>query len=131
MVSAITDYLSRNVSEPLLGDLQTNQRAELTAVQRALEIVPRDRGIHIITDSSYTINCCESWYKNWKKNNWRTSAGGPVLNKDLVVIIRELIDERDKKDATTIFEWIKGHSNDSGNEAADRLAVAGALAGRS
>jgi ribonuclease HI len=124
----LTKY--RNVSEPLLGDAQTNQRAELTAVQRALEIVPKDRNIEIVTDSNYSINCCEVWYKSWQKNGWTTSAGGPVLNKDLVVAIRELIEERDKNGAATNFHWIKGHSADPGNEAADKLAVSGAFAGR-
>lgn len=112
------------------GDLQTNQRAELTAVQRALEIVHKDRDIQIITDSNYAINCCEVWYKSWQKNGWKTTGGGPVLNKDLVVAIRDLIDKRDENGAVTNFQWIKGHSADPGNEAADRLAVAGAVAGR-
>jgi ribonuclease HI len=114
----------------LEGDLQTNQRAELTAVQRALEIVPKDHDIQIFTDSNYAINCCEVWYKSWLKNDWKTSQGGPVLNKDLVVLIRALIDERNENGAATTFQWIKGHSADPGNEAADRLAVAGAVAGR-
>ncbi|KAG0648058.1 Ribonuclease H [Hyphodiscus hymeniophilus] len=117
----------RNVSERLEGDLQTNQRAELTAVQRALEIVPKGKNIQIVTDSNYTINCCEVWYKGWQKNGWKTSNGGPVLNKDLVVTIRDLIDERDENGAVTSFEWIKGHSGNLGNVAADTLAVAGAF----
>ena len=121
----------RNVSEPLLGDPQTNQRAELTAVQRALEIISETKDVQIITDSNYTINCCEVWYKSWQKNGWKTSAGGQVMNQDLVVAIRELIDRREENGAATTFQWIKGHSADPGNEAADRLAVAGALAGRS
>ena len=52
------------------------------------------------------------------------------MNKDLVVAIRDLIGERDENGAVTNFQWIKGHSADPGNEAADRLAVAGAAAGR-
>lgn len=115
-----------NVSEPLEGSLQTNQRAELTAIQRALEIAPKDWDVLIVTDSNYSINCCTTWYQKWQKNDWKASTGTPVANKDLVVLIRALIDERSGQDATTEFEWIKGHSNDPSNEAADRLAVAGA-----
>jgi ribonuclease HI len=103
----------------------------LTAIQRALEIVPRSANIHIITDSNYAINCSTVWYVSWKRNNWTTSQNGPVLNKDLIMAIRALIDERDAKGAKTEMEWIKGHSADHGNEAADRLAVAGAFANRS
>jgi len=116
----------RNVSEALQGDMQTNQRAELTAVIRALEKIPKDRDMRIITDSKYSINCATVWYSNWQKNGWKTSVGGPVLNQDLVLLIRSLIDERTARGAKTDFEWVKGHSNDPGNVAADRLAVYGA-----
>lgn len=126
----VADRISRNVSEPLQGDIQTNQRAELTAIQRALEIVPKDRDIRIITDSNYSINCCSLWYKNWCKNGWKTSLGSPVINKDLIALIRNLIDERDAMGSETDFEWIKGHSDNHGNTAADHLAVTGAFAGR-
>ena len=121
----------RNVSESLKGEVQTNQRAELTGVLRALEIVPRDRSVRIFSDSNYSINSCTVWYVNWQRNNWTTTQGQPVMNKDLVVAIRALIDERDARGAKTHLEWIKGHSNDPGNVAADKLAVAGAMARRS
>lgn len=121
----------RNVSEPLQGEIQTNQRAELTAVQRALEIVPRDRNVRIYSDSNYSINCSTVWYVNWQKNNWVTSQHEPVMNKDLIVAIRALIDERDSRGSKTDMEWVRGHNNDPGNEAADKLAVAGSFARRS
>ncbi|KAH8657055.1 ribonuclease H-like domain-containing protein [Tricladium varicosporioides] len=120
----------RNVSEPLVGSQQTNQRAELTAIQRALEGVDIKQNLEIITDSNYAINCSTVWYKNWERNDWRTSDNKAVTNKDLVVEIRKLLNEREKEGAETEFTWIKGHDNDPGNEAADRLAVAGALMSR-
>jgi ribonuclease HI len=52
------------------------------------------------------------------------------MNKDLVERIINLIDEREDNGGKTEFEWIKGHSNDPSNEAADRLAVAGARMAR-
>lgn len=122
----ISDLLSRNVSEPLAGMPQTNQRAELTAVLRALQICDQNLPLQIITDSNYSINCCTLWYTSWEKNGWKTSTGGSVLNKDLVVDIRKLIEQRNARNVTTTFRWIKGHSNDKGNEAADSLAVGGA-----
>lgn len=84
--------------------------------------------MEIVTDSSYSINCSTDWYKNWIKHDWKTSTGKLVENKDLVQAIRKLIDERGK--VLTKFTWIKGHNDDPGNEAADRLAVAGAMAKR-
>ena len=126
--SAIAAYLRipRNVSEPLEGSPQTNQRAELTAVLRALEIVSQTDHMRIITDSNYSINCSTIWYKAWQKNGWTNSKHEQVMNQDLIKSIRALIDKRNEKKAQTAFEWIKGHSNDPSNEAADRLAVAGA-----
>lgn len=116
----------RNVSERLPGEIQTNQRAELTAVIRALELSKNNAKIRIFTDSKYTIDCSINWYKSWEKNEWKKSNGDPVLNQDLVRRIRVLIDERDKANFKTLFQWVKGHATNPGNIAADRLAVAGA-----
>jgi ribonuclease HI len=120
----------RNVSEALRGTKQTNQRAELTAILRALDIAPRHRDVTIYTDSKYAISCVTEWYKNWVKNKWTNSKGKPVENKDLIVDIREKIEERDYLQKGTFFVWVKGHAADEGNVAADRLAVEGARRGR-
>ncbi|KAK2735298.1 hypothetical protein FQN57_001193 [Myotisia sp. PD_48] len=117
---------SRNVSEPLKGERQTNQRAELTAISRALSIAPRHRDVTIYTDSKYSINCVTVWCVNWKRNNWMTSDNRPVENKDLIQPIIAKIEERTGLNVKTLFQWVKGHSRDPGNEAADRLAVRGA-----
>ncbi|PGG98118.1 ribonuclease HI [Blastomyces parvus] len=117
---------SRNVSEPLKGNRQTNQRAELTAIIRALDIAPRHRDVTIFTDSKYAINCVTVWFVNWQRNKWMTAQDKPVENKDLIQSILMKIEERTVMNVKTLFEWVKGHSRDPGNEAADRLAVNGA-----
>lgn len=119
----------RNVSEALKGSRQTNQRAELTAIQRALDIAPSHRDVTIYTDSKYSIDCVTNWYKNWVKNGWVNSKGKPVENKDIIQDIRDKIEERDMLEKATYFVWVKGHAGDAGNVAADRLAVEGALRG--
>ena len=111
------------------GSRQTNQRAELTAISRALEIVPRNRHVIIITDSRYAIDCVTTWYINWRKNGWKTSAGKAVENKDIVENILVKMEERSKLHVQTKFEWIKGHANAPGNVEADKLAVDGARKG--
>lgn len=130
-VSSLTHIrcASRNVSEPLKGNRQTNQRAELTAILRALDIAPRHRDVTIVTDSRYAIDCVTVWYKNWQRNNWMTKDGKPVENKDLVESVLVNIEERVQLKVKTLFEWVKGHAKDPGNEAADRLAVNGAHRG--
>ncbi|KAF4256635.1 hypothetical protein CNMCM8714_003454 [Aspergillus fumigatus] len=120
---------SRNVSEPLRGDRQTNQRAELTAILRALDIAPRHRDVTIFTDSRYAIDCVTVWFVKWRKNNWLTADQKPVENKDLIESILVKIEERNELNVKTLFEWVKGHNRDPGNEAADRLAVSGARRG--
>ncbi|KAF2755665.1 ribonuclease H-like protein [Pseudovirgaria hyperparasitica] len=118
---------SRNVSEPLAGPRQTNQRAELTAIQRALDIAPIDRPVEIITDSNYSINCVTVWFQKWRENNWINSSRKPVENKDLIEAIVTKIEMREQHCRVgTKFTWVKGHSSDPGNVAADHLAVNGA-----
>ena len=124
----ITDF-SRNVSEALAGPRQTNQRAELSAVLRALEIVPRNRDIIIISDSKYAIDCVTTWFINWRRNGWKNTAGKAVENKDIIENILTKIEERNRLKVRTDFEWVKGHAGASGNEEADKLAVSGARKG--
>ena len=141
----------RNVSEPLTGTRQTNQRAELTAILRALEVAPRDRKIDILSDSNYAINCCTVWFQKWRQNNWLNASHKPVENKDLVVKIVDMLEERyrlnkhrvhdedededgegawESGPASVKFTWVKGHAKDEGNNAADQLAVSAAHAAR-
>ncbi|KAI2610961.1 ribonuclease H-like domain-containing protein [Hypoxylon fragiforme] len=115
----------RNISERLKGEVQTNQRAELTAILRALESVPLDQKIRIFSDSKYSISCVTEWYVNWQKNGWKTKDG-IVKNKDLIEAIRTKIDERTQAGTGTFFQWVKGHAAEAGNVAADKLAVQGA-----
>ena len=146
----------RNVSEPLTGSKQTNQRAELTAILRALEVAPRDRKIIIFSDSKYAINCVTEWFPKWRAKNWMNSSNKSVENKDLIQKILEMLEERyklnqhrmadyededvddegeprghwDKGPGSVKFVWVKGHAKDEGNNAADELAVNGARAAR-
>ena len=40
--------------------------------------------INIVSDSEYTIKACTEWIKKWKTNNWKTSTGGDVKNRELI-----------------------------------------------
>ena len=126
----LTNWRYRNVSEALKGTKQTNQRAELTAIQRALDIAPKHRDVTIYTDSKYAIDCVTNWYRNWERNGWRNSGGKPVENVDLVKGVRAAMAEREQLGRKTLMVWVKGHANTQGNVEADRLAVAGARLGR-
>jgi len=122
----------RNISEPLPGPRQTNQRAELTAILRALQTIPKTQAVQIITDSQYSIKCLTEWYPGWERNGWKNSKKEDVENQDLVKEILVLIRERSRlgTGGATDFLWVRGHDGDRGNEEADRLAVGGAGRGR-
>jgi len=69
-------------------DSQTNQRAELSAIHRAVVILD-DGGFHddelvIYTDSDYSINCLTKWLSGWASRNWKTAEGKDVLHQDLI-----------------------------------------------
>lgn len=108
-----------------MGDVQTNQRAELTAMLRALQVVPPTQGVLIWSDSMYAIKCVTEWYVKWESNGWKTHKG-PVQNRDLVERVLMEIRRRDSLGTKTIIKWIKGHEGNRGNVAADGLAVKGA-----
>mmetsp|Transcript_1128 Transcript_1128/g.2380 ORF Transcript_1128/g.2380 Transcript_1128/m.2380 type:complete len:244 (-) Transcript_1128:1119-1850(-) len=122
----------RNVSEPLPGLVQTNNRAEMTAVICALDVVLMDGNkgpVEIRTDSVYVKNGLEQWLNGWKRNRWKLSNGGDVKNRDLW----EQLDSRMQRVRAIRplgFVWVRGHANEYGNEWADRLAVEGAQKAR-
>ncbi|CAG8639727.1 4697_t:CDS:2, partial [Scutellospora calospora] len=98
-----------NLSERLPGYLQTNNRAEIFAVIRAIETcIENDKCLVIYTDSIYVINC--QGVKNPKKN------------LDLVIRLNDLIKERKGK---VVFKYVRGHRGNEGNEQADKLAYLG------
>lgn len=61
----------------------------------------------------------------WKRRSWVTSNGSAVKNKEIWVAMDACKEALKIKGIEVILKWVKGHSNVPGNEAADRLAVAG------
>jgi ribonuclease HI len=96
----------------------TNNRMELTAVIKALELFEKSVEIEIYTDSKYVMQGITEWIKNWKNNQWKTSQKKDVKNKDLWV----LLDQASEKHIIK-WNWVKGHAGDYGNETADKLAT--------
>ena len=70
------------------GEAQTNQRAELSAIHRAVVILDdggfHDEDILVYTDSEYSINCLTKWLAGWASRNWKTTEGKGVLHQDLI-----------------------------------------------
>jgi len=111
----------RNVSEPFTKGEITNQRTELYACIKALNVlIDFDQQIEINTDSEYTINCITKWYRGWEANKWKNAKNKPVKNQDLIKELYQLYKIKKVK-----FKHVRGHKGIYGNEMADRLAVEG------
>lgn len=101
----------------------TNIRMEMSAALSALLYV-RDRPdfdpatpISIHSDCKLVVDGFMVWLPNWLKNGWRTADKKPVKNQDLwkrIVAATEGL--------STSFAWVRGHSGNIENEAADALA---------
>ena len=119
--TSVSEALER--SEP-----QTNQRAELRALERALEFATEASGmtIRIFTDSEYSINCITKWAYEWRKNNWCRANHKVVQHQDVIANANALWDTLKDR---TVIEHVKAHTNrhdwkSLGNHKADQYAVA-------
>ncbi|MBQ46655.1 MAG: ribonuclease HI [Zetaproteobacteria bacterium] len=101
------------------ADGASNNQMELTAIIKALEILPTAAGsIVIITDSKYAIQGITSWVWGWQKNGWLTSSGQPVQNKGLW----EALIKASAKQKNIKWLHTPGHAGIPGNERVDRIA---------
>jgi RNase H len=66
------------------------------------------------------------WISNWNRNGWKNSKGDPVLNQEIIRYISGCLRLRGMNKQKVLFEHVKGHSGEEGNEAADALANEGA-----
>jgi len=97
----------------------TNNRMELTAVTRALEMLKVPCDVTVVTDSEYLANAFrQKWIDKWKRNGWRTSSKEPVKNQDLWTALDRLIAAHHVK-----WEWCRGHSGHPENERCDALVA--------
>lgn len=113
----------RNVASPLRdGVTPTNNRAEMTACIVALSHPDcKTKPVELFTDSTYVIDCIK-WVKGWKSRGWVTASGTEVKNKDLIIQLWGLVENR----SDIILTHVSGHTGVEGNEAADALSKRGA-----
>ncbi len=99
----------------------TNNRMELRAVLEALHGLPAGETVEVVSDSRYTVDALSKWIHGWRRKGWRTAAGEPVLNRDLI----EAVDARARELAVR-YSWVRGHDGHAVNEIVDALAQAAA-----
>jgi ribonuclease HI len=118
----------------------TNQEMELTGALELLKMIDPGCPVTVFMDSEYVLKGLISdgkdgfiekgqppsgWTKGWAENGWKTRANGAVkhqkLWEGLVQRCKELVDGGTRLRLC----WVKGHSGNEGNEAADQLANLG------
>ena len=107
----------------------TNNCMELTAIVRALKHVIKLTEHYTISmipeaiiysDSAYCLNAInEKWLYSWQKNDWKTSKGKEIKNRELWEDMYYILD---KYPSSFKFKKVKAHNGDKYNELADKLA---------
>lgn len=103
----------------------TNNRMELLAAILALEDILRLHGegevtvssIEMRLDSQYTLGCMFDWLPGWKAKGF-----AKVKNVDLVQRLDDAAQRVKAAGFTLVKHWVKGHAEDSHNNAVDVLA---------
>ena len=97
----------------------TNNRMELSAVIAALSALKESCRVTLTNDSQYVVNAIEKgWLASWRRNGWRKSDKGAVLNVDLWTLLDELLVKHEVE-----FVWVRGHNGHEYNERCDKLAT--------
>lgn len=97
----------------------TNNRMEITALIKALEMLKEACKVKVCTDSKYVCDSLsKGWALSWKKKGWKKSDGKPALNSDLWEHLLNLVEIHDIE-----FTWVKGHAGHPENELCDTLAT--------
>ena len=91
-------------------ETSTNNEAELRAVVEALESLPEKSLLLVRTDSQLVMNCATGVWGRKAKNLW------PLWDRYDVAVERH---------CDVLWEWVRGHSGEPGNERADELAGLG------
>ena len=98
----------------------TNNRMELTAVIRGLELLKEPCAVELYSDSKYVIDALQKgWAEGWKKRGWIKADKKPALNPDLWERLLELTHRH-----SVTCHWIKGHAENEKNNRCDQMAVA-------
>lgn len=97
----------------------TNNRMELTAAIKALEVLKEQCRVVITSDSKYLVDAVEKgWAVSWRKRGWMRGRNQPAQNPDLWERLLGLLELHEVS-----FVWIKGHNGHIENERCDELAV--------
>jgi ribonuclease HI len=105
----------------------TNNVSEINALYYSLEQLLKLEftDILIFTDSEYLRRGITEWSDGWIKNNWKRSDGNEIINKEEWTRLLEVINKYKELNIVLNIEWVKGHSDNLGNNIANDLATIG------
>ena len=128
---------SESFGRPLPADgSQTNQTAELTGILEGIRTLKTisdvsSTVVRICTDSEYSINCLTKWVPGWRKRDWKTSEGKPVVHRVLLEAILKELEGLGGHQFVHVRAHTGGEDADSKwNDYADQLANKAAELGR-
>ena len=98
--------------------LTTNNRMELLAVIKGLEVLKNDGCVvTVYSDSRYVVDAVEKgWLFGWEKKGFKDKKNPDLWRRFLTAFRRHKVK----------FVWVKGHDGNPENERCDALAVAAA-----
>ncbi len=100
----------------------TNNRMELLAAIKSLEMLKEPCAVKLYSDSKYLVDSVNlGWIEKWKANNWKRNKTESAKNVDLLIRLLEQLEKHEVE-----FNWVKGHHGHPENERCDRLAVSAA-----
>lgn len=105
----------------------TNNQMELLAVIVSLRRIVTNHckgdTYEVYSDSAYVVNSINNnWIYRWRLNNWKTSKGDDVKNRELWEECINLLSTIKSSGVKLTFMKVKGHSGDTLNEYADEIA---------
>ena len=98
----------------------TNNRMELTAAIRALELLREPCLVTRHSDSRYLVDAMvKGWARGWQARGWRRRGDEKAKNPELWEQLLALCSRH-----SVTWDWVKGHADTEENRRCDALAVA-------
>ena len=110
-----------NIEKEIVGGQKdtTNNKMEMMAVIKGLEMLKEPCEVEVYSDSAYVVNSIEKeWIYSWRKNGWKKADKKEVKNIDLWERLLKQLEIHKVN-----FNKVKGHAQDELNNRCDKLAV--------
>lgn len=107
----------------------TNNVAELKAAIEGFKLAEYYdvSKVSVLSDSEYFLKGLSEWSTGWVKNGWVRRDGTEVPNKEYWQTLLENAKGLKDKGVEIKLSWVKGHSDNLGNDLADRNATRGVI----